>query len=176
MSKWPKYRRIWVINYTFKNALREGVPIFTRPSAAHGSPSPFSAAITNTPPISDDCMVSPPISDKHLRSLHFESPQLTPHIYITVLLCQCSHISLLSLSSIYLIFRRVVRGLSTYQKILSLISFAFKTTQHTGQTWSQGGLVRNKKNKSSADDFNDHKTGRGYPRGRGLLLNESSGW
>ena len=30
----------------------------------------------------------------------------------------------------------------------------------------EGGLVRNKKNKRAMDDFNDDKSGRGYPRRR----------
>ena len=60
------------------------------------------------------------------------------------------------------------------KKILTHISFAFIIAQHTGQTWSQGGLVRNKKNKSAADDFNDDQSGHVYPRWLGLLSNEQS--
>ena len=37
------------------------------------------------------------------------------------------------------------------------------------------GLVRNKKNKSSANDFDDDRSGSVNPRYKGVLLNESPG-
>ena len=67
------------------------------------------------------------------------------------------------------IFRRplhsLVKGVSTYQdvcvcSVCPVISIFF-----------QRGLVRNKKNKSAGNNFYKNKSGRGYPRRWGVLLN-----
>ena len=57
----------------------------------------------------------------------------------------------------------IVWGVSIYQDVC--LWFCVSTSL----------LVRNKKNKSGMDDFNAHKSGIGYPRRWGLLLNEYPG-
>ena len=76
---------------------------------------------------------------------------------VCVCICAC-HLHRFSDAPYY------VWGVSTYQDMC-----VCNCRRHLNR--AQRGLVRNKKKKSAKNDFNDDKSGRGYPRRWGLLLN-----